>query len=80
MRIAERLARLERGRDTGPVMTASEIDAAAARYEGQLRTDGILCGTSVAEAVASWRRLVERAVEPWLQRVYADLSPTDLYL
>lgn len=79
MRIAERLTRLERSHDTNPRMSADEIDAAAIRYEAELTSDGTPCGRTVAAALATWRQLLDAAAEPWLQRVYAGMSPADLY-
>lgn len=79
MRLAERLARLERVDVTDPRMTVDEIDAAAARYEAELTSDGTPCGRPVAAALAIWRQLVDAAAEPWLQRIYAGMSPADLY-
>lgn len=79
MRIADRIARLERAGDTDPRMTTAEINAAADRYEGELRQDGVPGGGSIASAVASWRSMVEQTGEAWLQRVYAGMTPADLY-
>ena len=79
MRLAERLTRLERVDATDPRMTTDEIDAAAARYEAELTSDGTPCGRSVPAALAIWRQLVDAAAEPWLQRIYAGMSPADLY-
>jgi len=79
VRLAERLARLERVDVTDPRMTVDEIDAAAARYEAELTSDGTPCGRPVAAALAIWRQLVDAAAEPWLQRIYAGMSPADLY-
>jgi len=79
MRLAERLTRLERSHDTNPRMGAGEIDAAVVRYEAELTSDGTPCGRTVAAALATWRQLIDAASEPWLQRVYAGMSPADLY-
>jgi hypothetical protein len=79
MRIADRLARLEQYASTDPRMSSDEIDAATVRYVAELDADGTPCGRSVAAAAATWRRLVDAAVEPWLQRIYAGMSPADLY-
>lgn len=79
MRLAERLTRLERSHDTNPRMASVEIDAATARYEAELTSDGTPCGRTVAAALATWRQLLDAASEPWLQRVYAGMSPADLY-
>ncbi len=79
MRIIERLVRLERTEHADPRMPAAEIKAAAARYHAELTSDGTPCGRSVAVALATWMGMVE-AAEPWLQRIYASMSPADLYL
>lgn len=79
MRLAERLTRLERSHDTNPGMTTDEINAAVIRYEAELTSDGTPCGRPVAAALATWRQLLDAAAEPWLQRVYAGMSPADLY-
>lgn len=79
MRIADRIARLERTGDADPRMTAAEIDAAADRYEAELRQDGVPGGGTIASAVAAWRGMVEQTGEAWLQRVYAGMTPADLY-
>jgi hypothetical protein len=60
-------------------MTDTEIAEAAARYEAELETDGTPCGRSIADSLTTWRRLVTAATQPWLQRVYAWMSPADLY-
>lgn len=60
-------------------MTAAEIDAAADRYEAELRHDGELGGGTIASAIAAWREMVEQTGEAWLQRVYAGMTPADLY-
>ncbi len=80
MRLVERLARLERVDVIDPRMTADEVDAAAARYEAELTSDGTPCGRPVAAALATWRELVDAASTPWLQRIYAGMSPVDAYL
>lgn len=80
MRLAERLARLERVDAADPRMTGDEIDAAAARFEAELISDGTPCGRPVAAALATWRELVDAASTPWLQQVYAGMSPVDAYL
>lgn len=79
MRIIERLARLERTEHADPRMPSAEIEAAAARYRAELISDGTPCGRPDAVALAAWRGMVE-AAEPWLQRIYASMSPADLYL
>lgn len=79
MRIADRIARLERTGDADPRMTAAEIDAAADRFEAELRHDGVPGGGTITSAVAAWRGMVEQAGEAWLQRVYAGMTPADLY-
>lgn len=79
MRIADRIARLERAGDTDPQMTAAEIDAAADRFETELRQDGVPSGGTITSAVASWRGMVEQTGEAWLQRIYADMTPADLH-
>jgi hypothetical protein len=79
MRIAERLARLEQVQSNDPRMTAAEIEAAATCYEDELISDGSPGGRSVADALTSWRSLVAATSEPWLQRIYAGMSPADLY-
>ncbi len=79
MRLVDRLARLEHACAADPRMTADEIDAAAARYEAELTSDGTPCGRPVPAALAIWRQLVDVAAEPWLQRIYAGMSPADLY-
>lgn len=79
MRISERLARLERQDRGDPRMTAAEIDEAAITYAEELTADGPPCGRSVADALSTWRALIDAAAEPWLQRVYAGMSPADLY-
>lgn len=80
MRIAERLARLEQVKGNDPGMTAAEINAACQRYEGELISDGTPCGRSVAEALNSWSGMLLATAEPWLQRIYAGMSPADAYL
>jgi hypothetical protein len=60
-------------------MTVGEIDAAAVRFEDELRHDGVPGGGTVADAVAAWRGMVEQTGEAWLQRVYAGMTPADLY-
>lgn len=79
MRIADRIARLERAGDADPRMTAAEIDAAAGRFEDELRQDGVPGGGTITSAVASWRGMVEQTSDAWLQRVYAGMTPSDLY-
>ena len=78
MRIAERLARLEQGGRGDPFMNPAEIAQAAERHEADLIGDGSL-GCSVKEAMAGWHSLVADAAEPWLQRVYANMSYADLF-
>ena len=80
MRLAERLARLERADVIDPRMTADEIDAVAARYEAELTSDGTPCGRPVDAALTTWRKLVDAASTPWLQQIYAGMSPVDAYL
>lgn len=80
MRLADRLTRLEQARAADPRMTVDEIEAAAVRYEAELREDGVPGGGSVQGAMSSWRQLVDQAAEPWLQRVWAGMSPMDLYV
>lgn len=79
MRIADRIARLERAGDTDPRMTAAEIDVAADRYEAELQQDGVPGGGTIASAVTAWRSMVEQTGEAWRQRVYASMTPADLY-
>ena len=79
MRIIERLARLERTEHADPRMPAAEIKAAAARYQAELISDGTPCGRPVAVALMAWLGMVE-AAEPWLQRIYAGMSPADAHL
>lgn len=79
MRIIERLARLERNDHADPRMPAAEIEAAAARYQAELISDGTPCGRPVGVALAAWLGMVEGA-EPWLQRIYAGMSPADAHL
>lgn len=79
MRIADRIARLERAGDADPRMTEAELDAAAGRYEAELRQDGVPSGGTITGAVATWREMVEHTGEAWLQRVYAGMTPADLY-
>lgn len=80
MRLVDRLARLEQAHATDPRMTADEVDAAAARYEAELTSDGTPCGRPVADAMATWRELIGTASTAWLQRIYAGMSPVDAYL
>ncbi len=79
MRITDRIARLERAGDADPRMTTAEIEAAADRFEADLQHDGVPGGGTIASAVAAWRGMVEQTSEAWLQRVYADMTPADLY-
>lgn len=79
MRIIERLARLERTGQAEPRLPGDEIEAAAARYRAELISDGTPCGRPVAVALAAWLSMVE-AAEPWLQRIYAGMSPADAHL
>jgi hypothetical protein len=79
MRIIERLARLERTEHADSRMPAAEIEAAAARYQGELISDGTPCGRPVAVALMKWLGMV-KAAEPWLQHIYAGMSPADAHL
>ena len=77
MRIAERLARLERIEGEHPRLSRAEIETAATRYEAALRNDGVPGGL-VQEALDGWRRVVDQA-PPWAQRVYLNAEPADLF-
>ncbi len=79
MRITDRIARLELAGDADPRMTTAEIDAATDRYEAELQNDGVPGGGTITCAVAAWRGMVEQTGEAWLQRVYASMTPADLY-
>ena len=78
MRIADRLARLERIEGEHPRLSRAEIEAAATRYEAALRDDGVPGGGSVQQALDGWRRIVEGS-PPWAQRVYLNAEPADMF-
>lgn len=80
MRIADRIARLERRDNADPRMTADEIDAAAARVERCIADGDLPPNVTAAAARSSWRSLVELPGPGWRQRVYANMDPMDVYL
>jgi hypothetical protein len=80
MRIANRIARLEKRDNADPRMTADEIAAAAARIEGCIADGDLPPHVTAEKARASWRSLVELPVPGWRQRVYANMDPMDVYL
>ncbi len=78
MRIADRLARLERIEGEHPRLSLAELETAATRYEAALRQDGVPGGGSVQGALDRWRRVVDQS-PPWAQRLYLNAEPADLF-
>lgn len=80
MRIAERLSRLERRENADPRMTQNEIDAAAERLERSIALGDLPSDVTATAARTAWRSLVATPGPGWLQRIYANMNPQDIYL
>ena len=80
-RVTDRLRRLEQRDASDGGMSAAEIEAAAAEFEQKIvAMPAGQHGIDHDEARAVWRALVEAPGPRWLQRVFADGYPGDLYL
>ena len=76
MKIADRLARLERRDDADARMTAAEIDEAAGRYQQALGEEP--AGARVV-SLPGWHTVIAAARPSWFQRALAAASPADWF-
>lgn len=80
MRIAERIARLEKRESNDPRMTPEEIEEHATAFESVLaQGEPLPPGMTVDRAREVWLDLVAAPAPGWLQRCRAKMEPWDLY-